>query len=114
MLTSHIATLSYYAEHYPSELSDPALYRPIVDAILASLKGSEPLSTVAREDLRILNDQLNTLLDRRKAELEQGLVDSDTRKKLSGFKPVVDQFNFITKVVGNIASLVSSLPAQSS
>ena len=58
-----------------------------------------------KEELRILNEKMNVLMDRRKAELGQGILDSDTRRQLSGFKPIVDQFNFIAKVTSDIEKL---------
>ena len=129
MLTSHIATLSYYALPRPSGYANPGLYQPVVDGILvcledavAGLKAPEHgagvkgtghtengVGAVARQDLRLLNDQLNALLEQRKAELGRGFIDSDTRRQLSGFKPVVDQFNFIAKVVSNIGRLSREL-----
>jgi hypothetical protein len=63
----------------------------------------------AKQDLRLLNDKMNNLVDRRKAELEKGIIDSDTRRQLSGFKPIVDQFNFIAKVTVNIERLSKEL-----
>lgn len=120
MLTSHIATLAYYVVPQPSAYADPVLYQPVVDAMLAcledavaGLKGTghveNPGAVVAREDLRLLNDQLNALVAQRKAELDRGIIDSDTRRKLSRFKPVVDQFNFIAKVVVNTQRLSREL-----
>ena len=129
MLTSHIATLAYYELTRPMKEVDPTIYAPVVDAIIQCLENTatwlqegpdteaaalykrgieDPVpgrSAMAREDLRLLNDRLGVLLDRRKAELGDGITDSDTRRELSGFKPVVDQFNFIVKVVGNIEQL---------
>jgi hypothetical protein len=67
------------------------------------------MGAMARQDLRLLNDQLNALLEQRRAELGRGLIDSDTRRQLSGLKPVVDQFNFIAKVVSNIGRLSREL-----
>ncbi|MDO6434230.1 FUSC family membrane protein [Flavitalea sp. BT771] len=129
MLTSHIATLSYYALPQSTGYANPGLYQPVVDGILdcledaaAGLKASENgvdgkgagpedngMGVMARQDLRLLNDQLNALLEQRRAELGSGLIDSDTRRQLSGLKPVVDQFNFIAKVVSNIGRLSREL-----
>lgn len=62
-----------------------------------------------KQDLRILNDRMNGWLDQRKAELEQGIIDSDTRRLVSEFKPVVDQFNFIANVSTDIEKLSREL-----
>jgi hypothetical protein len=45
----------------------------------------------------------------RKAEIEQGIMDSDTRLQLSTLKPIADQFNFIAKVAADIEKLSQSL-----
>ncbi|HVU56242.1 MAG TPA: FUSC family membrane protein [Puia sp.] len=157
MLTSHIATLAYYAGEVGSggavqagemagqgadgqgmkqtgealaetgeALIDPGAYRPVVAEIEARLEntivwlkgevavGQEIPTAVpapAREGLRALNDKMNSLVERRKAELEQGMMESATRKQLSGFKPIVDQFNFIDKVSVNIERLSKELGA---
>jgi len=144
MLTSHIATLAYYAEPEPGQgrvggalantgaeptgeaLADPETYRPVVDEIesrlgntIVWLKGEvavgQDITAVvpapAREGLRVLNDRMNSLVERRKAELDQGTVESATRRQLSGFKPIVDQFNFIDKVSDNIERLSRELGA---
>lgn len=140
MLTSHIATLAYYegpeplagqgadtaAKRVGDPLADPVVYRPVVGEIEARLEntiiwlkgevavGQDITAAVpapAREGLRMLNDRMNTLVERRKTELDQGTVESATRKQLSGFKPIVDQFNFIDKVSVNIERLSKELGA---
>ena len=117
MLTSHIATLAYYAMPEPEKVADPEIYQPVVSEIGARLENTiiwlkgevaegrdttTVTADVAREGLRILNDRVNSLVETRKAELGRGIIDSDTRQRLSGLKPIVDQFNFIAKVSVNI------------
>lgn len=124
MLTSHIATLAYYAIPEPEKVADPAVYQPVVNEIGARLENTivwlkgevaegrdttTATADVAREGLRILNDRVNSLVERRKAELGRGIIDSDTRKDLSGLKPMVDQFNFIAKVSEGIERLSKEL-----
>jgi hypothetical protein len=104
--------------------ADPTTYRPVVEEIEARLKKTtlwlkgevavgEDITSVApasaREGLRMLNDRMNGLVERRKAELDQGTMESATRRQLSAFKPIVDQFNFIDKVSGNIERLSREL-----
>ncbi|HVW60645.1 MAG TPA: FUSC family membrane protein [Puia sp.] len=124
MLTSHIATLAYYAMPEPEKVADPEIYQPVVSEIgarlentIVCLKGevaegrdiTTATAEVAKEGLRILNDRVNSLVGTRKAELGRGIVDSDTRRRLSGLKPIVDQFNFIAKVSVNIERLSKEL-----
>ena len=59
----------------------------------------------SKEELRILNERASGLLSQRRQELAQGRIDTDTRRQLSELKPVVDQFNFIEKVSGDILAL---------
>jgi len=66
-------------------------------------------ASAGREGLRMLNEKVEELMQRRKSELEQGITDSDTRRRLSEFKPVADQFNFIYKVAADMEKLSREL-----
>ncbi|MBI3882722.1 MAG: FUSC family protein, partial [Sphingobacteriales bacterium] len=121
MLTSHIATLSYYAtplaEKYSSDDFLPVIKNTVAafEKAISILKKSEdtvlkPLdgqanATVINEDAKrnnILNDRINELIRERKAELQNNLSETDIRKTLSEFKAIVDQFNFISQIAGDI------------
>jgi uncharacterized membrane protein YccC len=121
MLTSHIATLSYYEKPLAAKYADP-VYRPVVDAIVARLANAAailgdrqvpvgPVGPVAgNAALRILNDRVDILMERRKVELQESpAVQTETRKTLSEFKPIADQFNFISKVSADIEKLSQSI-----
>jgi uncharacterized membrane protein (TIGR01666 family) len=117
MLTSHIATLAYYALSMPEKYVDP-VYQPVINVLLMRLENTIAFlrersvtdeGSTGKEELRILNEKMNALMDQRKAELERGIMASDIRRQLSGFKPVVDQFNFIAKVTADIEKLSRSL-----
>ena len=119
MFTSHIATLSSYTQVIPA-VSLSANYQQIVNSILQKLDQSKAVLTHqavtampvnAKEGLRVINDQINGLIEQRKAELEQGITESETRKKLSWFKPVVDQFNFISKIAADLEKTSLALAA---
>jgi hypothetical protein len=128
MLTSHVATLAYYGEQGGGKQEEGGLYEPVVGEIEARLgntilrlKGEvavgEDIAAAAgsaREGLRMLNDRMNGLVEQRKAELEQGTMESATRKELSVFKPIADQFNFIDNVTINIEKLSKELTAGAS
>jgi uncharacterized membrane protein (TIGR01666 family) len=95
MLTSHIATLAYYAEPYAARYAGP-IYEPVVDDIIYRLertvglledKPLPPARTVAREGLRLLNERINT----------------------GESKPIADQFNFIAKVTTDICKVSEPL-----
>ena len=58
-----------------------------------------------KEGLRGLNEKVGELMQKRKRELDQGIVDSETRIQLSALKPIADQFNFIGKVAADLEKL---------
>jgi uncharacterized membrane protein YccC len=120
MLTSHIATLSYYETPLAAKYADPA-YRQVVDAILARLGNAAVLlqdrmpvegPVAGKGELRIINDRVNALMERRRMELQESpTAQTATRRQLSEFKPIADQFNFIAKVAGDIEKLSCVLQA---
>ena len=124
MLTSHIATLAYYAQQLPAtKLAAPEyipavkvigvrlenalkglLHLPRTDVAAAGQGGLSPVAA-SREELKRLNQKVNTLMETRKEELNNAVTDSHTRRELSALKPIVDQFNFIDKVASDIEKL---------
>ncbi len=55
-------------------------------------------TTLANDGLRLMNARVTDMIGRRRAELEEGVLDSEIRQKLVGIKAVNDQFNFISKI----------------
>jgi len=118
MLTSHIATLAYYVPRLAVKYASDE-YLPVVQAITGKMENAmqslrEPSgragiaengSSAGKEGLRQLNEKGEVLMRDRKAELDRGITDSDTRLRLSEFKPVADQFNFIFKVAADMEKL---------
>jgi uncharacterized membrane protein YccC len=111
MLTSHIATLSYYgkfADRYSSKD-----FGPVINNITLKLSDAkavlneEPVREAAgdRLELHLLDERVNILLEKRREELHQGLTESETKKTLSEFKSIVDQFNFVSKISGDILKI---------
>jgi uncharacterized membrane protein (TIGR01666 family) len=97
MLTSHIATLAYYAEPYAARAAGQG-YEPVVEDIVHRLertvslledKPIPPSGTAGKEGLRLLNERINT----------------------GEFKPIVDQFNFIAAVTTEIGKISEPLHA---
>jgi uncharacterized membrane protein YccC len=116
MLTSHIATLAYYVDPWAARYADPA-YEPVIDDVVfrlsrtVSLLEDRPLPLPApagKEALRVLNDRVSVLLERRKAEIDGGAA-ADSEARLREFKPIVDQFNFIGKVTTDICKVTEPL-----
>jgi uncharacterized membrane protein (TIGR01666 family) len=117
MLTSHIATLAYYAmpgakqrrfEDYTSFINAITVKLNNVKGILRE-QHAVPETPVHKEEFRLLNDKVNRLTEQRRAELKNGITESDTRKRLSELKPVADQFNFIIKIASDLEKLIGNL-----
>ena len=76
------------------------------------LEDRQPLrrQTANKEALRVLNDRVNVLMERRRAEMDGRIpADSEARQRLREFKPIVDQFNFIGKVTTDIGKVSEPL-----
>ena len=107
MLTSHIATLAYYADKLQPDyvMDDYApliiLTRSYMDRSVQLIEGKESIEENILTDqsqVRLLDKRINTLMHIRQEELKQGKIESDTRKILSQFKSITDQFYFIYKI----------------
>lgn len=117
MLASHIATLSYYTQ------SKETLYRSkelktvsgdilqfLTNAVILLENGAADTKTISRkESLRRLNEQTNALLEKRKTELQHGQWETATKKPLRELKSVLDQFNFIFKIVVDLNKISKSI-----
>ena len=112
MLTSHIATLSYYVKPLSQKLASPD-FTPLINNTVARLEDAEkiisetPGEAVAPEALphNIIQQRLQHLLQARRKELQQGILESDTQKQLGEFKPIADQFNFIDNIATDIRKM---------
>ncbi len=117
MLTSHIATLSILKQPASTQNGNN-IFLPAINAITermneakVNLDNEEALTQDAENKtaMRVLNDAVNDLLQKRKMELENNIMESETRKKLSALKPVADQFNFIHKTASDLKRLSEEL-----
>jgi len=113
MLTSHIATLSYYAaplaEKYSSNDFKPIINTTIekFDAAITFLNNEQDQTKITDNADRNnpLNKQVNELMIKRREELQQNLLETTTKQTLSEFKSIVDQFNFIVQIATDIEKL---------
>jgi len=96
MLTSHIATLAYYMNPYAAQYADKA-YEPVVEDIVCRLERS----------VDVLEDK-NTTLPKPPAK-ELLLVMNQKAQTAKDFKPVVDQFNFISKVTSDLLKIAPTV-----
>ncbi len=115
MLTSHIATLSYYlkpfAERYTSHdflsiISNTIGQLEDAKKIIIEVHADIPENTIQRHSL---NRRVQSLMEKRRDELQRGLTDTITRETLSEFKSIVDQFNFISNIAFDIKKACSQL-----
>jgi hypothetical protein len=56
-----------------------------------------------------LGAHMEELINKRRVELQQGLIQTETREKLSELKPIVDQFFFISRIAGDIRKISSEI-----
>ncbi|MEO7531200.1 MAG: FUSC family membrane protein [Sediminibacterium sp.] len=120
MLASHIATLSYYADSVEPEYITEE-YRPLITATTQALQRSLDLleenkvkDLVINTDpaqIRLLSQRINTLVTKRQEELKQGQMETDTKKTLSEFKSITDQFYFIYKIAVDVEKVSLKMKA---
>ncbi|MES2371718.1 MAG: FUSC family membrane protein [Bacteroidota bacterium] len=112
MMASHIATLSYYADTVQPEYITED-YRPLITATLQALqqsldtlegkeKAKDLIIKTDPEQIRLLGQRINALVSQRQEELKQGQLETSTRKTLSDFKSITDQFYFIYKIAVDV------------
>jgi uncharacterized membrane protein (TIGR01666 family) len=107
-LTSHIATLSHYVLPLSSRYASPD-FTSIIETDIRQLQSAksilnnEPITDVVTSaDTHKINERLNSILEKRRQELDQKLFDTETRKLLGELKPVVDQFNLISSIAEDL------------
>lgn len=114
MLISHIATLAYYADPiHPEYIMDD--YQPLI--ILTKSYLDQAIQLIGKEEItindipieetqvRLLDQRINRLMHIRQEELKQGKMETETRKTLSQFKSITDQFYFIYKMSMDIEKI---------
>jgi uncharacterized membrane protein (TIGR01666 family) len=120
MLNSHIATLSYYADPVQPEYTS-ADYQPLINASVQLLQQAQQLvnSTETKmnsakpdiNQIRLLDQRVNSLVRKRQEELRLGQMETKTRQTLSDFKSITDQFYFIYKIAGDLEKVCVKLSA---
>jgi YccS/YhfK family integral membrane protein len=112
MLVSHIATLSYYVKPLANKYKSDD-FIPITNHTIAQLKDAKAIingeeineETNPSTKGHVLDKRVNELLQKRHEEIQDGFTDTETRKTLSEFKSIVDQFNFIVKITSDIKKM---------
>jgi uncharacterized membrane protein (TIGR01666 family) len=101
-LISHLATLSWYLQTNKVSFRSAHL-EPWIEATMQYFKTAESLLAEPQEntalppkpDLGALQAMINSLVEKRKAELINGQLETPTKKELVETKSVTDQFNYI-------------------
>jgi len=112
MLVSHVATLSYYVKPLSKKYNSDD-FTPVIDYAVTQLKEAKAIineetvndETNPKTKDQTLDKRVSELMEKRREELQHGLTDTETRKTLSEFKSVVDQFNFIMKITTDIKKI---------
>jgi uncharacterized membrane protein (TIGR01666 family) len=115
MLTSHIASLSYYAQRYGTKYANED-FLPMVKQIDRQFKKTAELLEGELKELQLttqfpIHRKVQQLMEQRKKDLEAG-VESDmetVRRTLSDLKTIIDQFQLIHGVIVDELKIVSRI-----
>ena len=115
-LTSHIATLSYYAQEFAAR-STTKEFMPVIEHIVATLLSIESILKGETADAsanpapywQTIDKRVTVLMEKRRKELKEGLTDTDTRISLQASKSVTDQFKVIYDLVTDIKKVSAQL-----
>lgn len=115
MLSSHIASLSYYAQHFGPKFNHPG-FEPIIKTINRQFQ--KALAPEKNEEIILpsntplpINKKVQQLLDLRKNELEKEFV-TDSRKAektISDLKTITDQFRLIYATIGDEIRILNQI-----
>lgn len=115
-LTSHIATLSYYLNVRQNKFRSPELI-PVVENNRLQLGNAMhylegQIASVIKPNkgpLQNINKYTDELLEKRKLEISQGKLETDTKQTLVEVKSVIDQFNYIYGITASITKTAKEL-----
>ncbi len=114
VLNSHIVTLADFAQQYASKYTSRELV-PITEDIAAELTeakniiNKDEVVSLVKVSAQELRDDIQELVQKRRSEMQQGLRNTETRITLMEYKPIVDQFLFISRIAGDIKKLAKDL-----
>lgn len=118
-LTSHIATLSYYLQAVENLYRAPEFADVIKDTVqyfnnsIAKLQNKTVESEMPeKESLKRLNEKAELLLKQRREEVQQGMLETDTKKLLIQTKSVTDQFNYIYSIATDIYKISKTIESE--
>jgi uncharacterized membrane protein (TIGR01666 family) len=111
MLTAHIATLASYVMPLSEKFASQD-FAPLINNAVHKLDNAANIIADVPGEILIpdkfqntIQQRLQQLLQTRRTELQQGILESATKRQLSEFKPIADQFNFIGNIAGDIEKI---------
>jgi uncharacterized membrane protein (TIGR01666 family) len=112
VLNSHIVTLADFAQKYAAKYSSREL-KTITHEIAEEL--AESKNIIAQKNVietekhaaEELKDDIQELVKQRRHEMQRGLKDSKIKTTLHEYKPIVDQFLFISRIAADVKKLVA-------
>lgn len=117
-LTSYIAALSYYMQIQSIPKSDDFVkvtddIMEHFDTALGFFNNKEIThKTAGKDSLKMLDNKVNVLLEKRKQELEDGRLETATIRPLTNLKSVVDQFKLIYNAAAEINKTAKKMTAE--
>ncbi len=116
-LHSHIASLAHFAvaldeKYKTTEFNGPVTYS--LDQLREAVAGLSGIDFVPTAEGRPhkLFASVEQLLEARWVELQQGNLETETKRRLSQLKPIADQFMFISNIAGDINKICAKLREQ--
>ncbi|MFV0607118.1 MAG: FUSC family membrane protein [Niabella sp.] len=114
VLNSHIVTLADFAQKYAAKYTTAELL-PVTNDVVAELM--EAKNILARDKITAgekihtaaLQEDIKELETKRRKEIQQGLTDTETKVTMMEYKPILDQFLFISRIAGDIKELAGKL-----
>jgi hypothetical protein len=109
LLVSHLSTLSYYLRQKKNYFHSTLLL-PVIENTEQYFNGATNCISgkkdfpveIEKNSLKKLNEYVEDLLNKRKEEILKGEFETQTKTELVNVKSVVDQFNYIFTVAGDI------------
>lgn len=116
MMTAHIASLSLLITRNKTNLNDTD-FEPLINNVNDKFKRSEqvlngkPLKTTTSNRNAPITNKIQTLLEQRTKEIEQGITDKETsvRKTLSSIKTVTDELQVIDSIASDEVKILQRL-----
>ncbi len=112
-LNSHTVTLADFARKFAGKYQTDDfdnVAADIIDELVQAKNFFTNEAVVARSRTDITDElrmEMKELVEKRRLELRQGLMDTPTRTTLIEYKPIVDQFLLVSRIAGDLYKLSS-------